>query len=507
MSIRDCSDHHGLGPTPCDLPIPDSLKNEWRQLATRRHFLGASGKVLGWAGLATLLGTGAAPAKAATRGGILGTPHHAPKAKRVIYLFMSGGPPQMDLFDYKPGLGAWYNKDLPENIRGTAMPTGMTAGQSRFPVAPPKWGFKQHGECGRWVSDLLPHTAKLADDIAVIHSMNTDAINHEPAILMMNTGNMIPGKPSLGAWLAYGLGSANDNLPAFVVLNSTFTVGNAQPINSRLWSSGFLSSRYSGVRLHSGADPVLYLRDPKGLPRDTRRSMIDAVNALNQETYERTADPEAHARISQYEMAFRMQASVPELADLSDEPDSTWELYGKDARVPGSFAYNCLMARRLAERGVRFTQVYKRGWDVHGNVVGDLPGLCRDTDRATYGLVTDLKQRGLLDDTLVVWGGEFGRTVYSQGGLSRNNYGRDHHAKCFSMWLAGGGIQGGTTHGMTDDFSYSIAADPVHVRDLNATILHLLGINHERLTYRLQGLDQRLTGVEHSHIVRQILAS
>jgi hypothetical protein len=479
--------------------IPDGLADEWRQLATRRHFLGAGGSVLGAAAMATLR------PESAAAGGILGSPHASPTAKRVIYLFMSGAPPQMDLLDYKPGLAKWYNQDLPESVRGTAMPTGMTAGQSRFPVAPPQWGFTQYGASRRWLSDLLPYTGKMADDIAVIHSMHTDAINHEPAILLMNTGSMIPGKPALGAWLAYGLGSDNANLPAFVVLNSTFTIGNPQPINSRLWSSGFLSSRYAGVRLRTGDDPVLYLRDPKGMTRQTRRTMIDAVNALNQATYARTADPETQARISQYEMAFRMQTSIPELTDLSDEPASTWALYGEDARQPGSFAYNCLMSRRFAERGVRFTQIYKRGWDVHGNVVGHLPGLCRETDRASYALVTDLKRRGLLDDTLVVWGGEFGRTVYSQGGLSRKNYGRDHHAKCFSMWLTGGGIKGGATHGQTDDFSYSIARDPVHVRDLNATILHTLGINHERLSYRHQGLDQRLTGVEHSHIVRSIL--
>ena len=506
MSIHDCSDLHGLGPTPCDLPIPQGLKQEWHGLATRRHFLHSSGKALAWASLASLLGVDTARAATGSRAaGVLESPHHPPTAKRVIYLFMSGGPPQMDMFDYKPDLAGWYNKDLPESIRGTAMPTGMTAGQTRFPVAPSKWKFKQHGACGRWVSDVLPHTAKLADDIAVIRSMHTDAINHEPAILMMNTGNMIPGKPALGAWLAYGLGSANDNLPTFVVLNSNFTVGNGQPINSRLWGSGFLSSRYAGVMLRAAADPVFYLKDPAGLGRDTRRAMLDAVNALNRHSYEQTADPETHARIAQYEMAFRMQASVPELADLSDEPKSTWDLYGPQARTPGSFAYNCLMARRLAERGVQFTQVYKRGWDLHGNVVGHLPGLCRNTDRATFALVTDLKQRGMLDETLVVWGGEFGRTVYSQGGLSRSNYGRDHHAKCFTMWLAGGGIQGGTTHGATDDFSFSIAEDPVHVRDLNATILHTLGIDHERLTYRFQGLDQRLTGVEEAHPVKEIL--
>lgn len=511
MHEHRCPDQYGLGPTPFDLPIPKALKDEWKRLATRRHFLGAGGKVLAWAGLASLLGDSIAAADntsgpdASRGGGILDEPHFAPTAKRVIYLFMSGAPPQMDMFDYKPDLDRWFDKDLPESVRGTAMPTGMTAGQTRFPVAPSHWKFKQYGQCGRWMSDLLPHTGKCADDLAFIHSMHTDAINHEPAILMMNTGNMIPGKPSMGAWLAYGLGSDNENLPAFVVLNSTFTGGNSQPINSRLWGSGFLSSRHAGVLLRAGADPVLYLNNPNGMSRDTRRAMLDAVNALNQQTYEQTADPETHARISQYEMAFRMQTSVPELADMSDEPESTWKLYGEGARTPGSYGYNCLMARRLAERGVRFTQVYKRGWDVHGNVVGDMTNRCAETDEPTYALITDLKQRGMLDDTLIVWGGEFGRTVYSQGGLSRENYGRDHHAKCFTVWLAGGGVKGGIAHGQTDDFSYAITADPVHVRDLNATILHTLGINHEKLSHRVQGLDQRLTGVEHAHVVHDIL--
>jgi len=512
MSDHLCSDHYGEGPTPCDLPIPQSLKEEWKRLETRRHFLGRNGKTLGWAALASLMGDGALSAKQANAAslpanrGILGKPHFQPTAKRVIYLFMSGAPPQMDLFDYKPGLAKWYDKDLPESIRGAAMPTGMTAGQTRFPVAPSQWGFKQYGQCGRWVSDLLPHTAKLADDIAVVHSMHTDAINHEPAILLINTGNMVPGKPSLGAWLAYGLGSTNENLPAFVVLNSALTGGNAQPINSRLWGSGFLSSRYAGVLLRATQDPVLYLKDPKGMDPQVRRAMLNAVSRLNQKTYEEFQDPETQSRISQYEMAFRMQTSVPELVDFSDEPQSTWDLYGPRAKIPGTFAYNCLMARRLAERGVPFTQIYKRGWDVHGNVVGSLPKLCADTDAPTYALVTDLKRRGLLDDTLVIWGGEFGRTVYSQGGLSRKNYGRDHHAKCFSMWMAGGGVQGGKSYGATDDFSFSITEDPVHIRDLNATILHCLGIDHHRLAVKLQGLDQRLTGVEESHVVRKILS-
>ncbi len=519
MNNYRCSDNQGEGPTPYDLPIPQSLKEEWKRLETRRYFLGRSGKALAWAGLASLMGesllnaqsaqgvTDRGPLKAsAISRGVLGGPHMAPKAKRVIYLFMSGAPPQMDLLDYKPGLKDWFDKDLPESVRGTAMPTGMTAGQSRFPVAPPKWGFKQYGQCGRWISDLLPQTGKLADDMAVINSMHTDAINHEPAILLINTGNMVPGKPSMGAWLSYGLGSMNENLPAFVVLNTNPTIGNMQPITSRLWGSGFLSSQHAGVLLRAAADPVLYLKDPKGMDRDVRRAMLDGVASLNEKTYEELGDPETHARISQYEMAFRMQTSVPDLADMSNEPQSTWDLYGPTAKTPGTFAYNCLMARRLAERGVRYTQIYKRGWDVHGNCVGDLPKLCAETDGPTHALVTDLKRRGMLDDTLVVWSGEFGRTVYSQGGLSKDNYGRDHHAKCFSMWLAGGGIKGGTSHGKTDDFSFAIEKDPVHVRDLAATMLQLLGVNHEKLTYRFQGLDQRMTGVIPAEIISDILA-
>ena len=458
MSARQlCSDNYGHGPTPCDLPISSGMKEEWKRLETRRHFLGRNGKALAWAGLASLmgdglLGTNSAQAASIGSGGVLGKPHFRPTIKRVIYLFMSGGPPQMDMWDYKPELAAWFDKDLPETIRGTSMPTGMTAGQTRFPVAPSKWGFKQHGQCGRWVSDLLPSTARLADDIAVINSMHTDAINHEPAILQINTGNTVPGKPSLGAWLSYGLGSMNENLPAFVVLTTHPTAGGQQPINSRLWGSGFFSSQHAGVLLRAANDPVLYLKDPKGMDREMRRTMLDAVASLNQKTYEELGDPETHARISQYEMAFRMQTSVPELVDFSDEPASTWELYGPEARKPGTFAYNCLMARRLAERGVRFTQLYKTGWDFHSNVVRDLPTLCREIDGPTYALVTDLKRRGLLDDTLVVWGGEFGRTVYSQGGLSRQEYGRDHHAKCFSMWMAGGNIKPGASYGRKDDF-------------------------------------------------------
>jgi hypothetical protein len=508
-----CSDHHGEGPTVYDLPgVPLGLREHWRKLETRRHFLGRVGKTLGWAGLASLMGPQLFAAAARATNGIpapesLRLPHFAPKAKRCINLFMSGAPPQMDLWDFKPGLADLFDLDLPNEVRGGQALTGMTAGQSRFPIAPSYWKFKKHGRSGRWVSELLPYTSRIVDDIAVVKSLHTDAINHEPAILLMNTGNMVPGKASMGAWLSYGLGSMNENLPTFVVLNSKFTPGaNNQPISPRLWGAGFLPSTHAGVAFRSQGDPVLYLTDPHGLTRETRRNLIDGVNAINELTYQEIGDPETNARIEQYEMAFRMQASVPDLADMSDEPQSTWDLYGADAKEPGTFAYNCLMSRRLAERGVRFTQVYKRGWDVHGNVVGILPKLCADTDRACYALVTDLKQRGMLDETLVIWGGEFGRTVYSQGGLSKENYGRDHHPRCFTTWMAGGGVKPGISYGETDDFSYNVVRDPVHVRDYNATILHLLGLNHEALTFKFQGFDQKLTGVVPAQIVPGLLA-
>jgi len=509
-----CSDHHGEGPTVYDLPgVPLALREQSRALESRRHFLGRMGKTLGWAGLASLVGDGllSGAARAADTGGIpspesIRLPNFAPRAKRCIYLFMAGGPPQMDLWDYKPGLPALFDKDLPDSVRGGQVLTGMTAGQSRFPIAPPHWGFSIRGNCRRPVSDLLPYTGRIVDDLTLVHSVHTDAFNHEPAILLMNTGNMVPGKPSMGAWLSYGLGSMNRNLPAFVVLNSKLTVGNKQPISPRLWGSGYLSSEYAGVPFRVQGAPVLYLGDPKGMSHETRRRLIDGVNRINQLTYEEIGDPETHARISEYEMAFRMQTSVPELADMADEPQSTWDLYGADAREPGTFAYNCLLARRMAERGVRYTQIYKRGWDVHGGCVHDLPTLCRETDQASYALVTDLKRRGLLDDTLVLWGGEFGRTIYSQGGLSRHEYGRDHHPRCFTMWMAGGGAKPGIAYGQTDDYSYNIVRDDVHVRDFNATVLHLLGIDHNRLTFKFQGLDQKMTGPVPASVVNGLIA-
>jgi len=495
-----------------DLAIPAQVKQEWAELQTRRHFLGRAGKVLGWAAAASLLGNRALrgdnyPSAGAPAGDSLKFPNFAPRSKRAIYLFMSGGPSQVDLWDYKPNLAAQYNKDLPDSVRGSQQLTGMTTGQARFPVAPSHWSFKRYGESGTWVSDLMPNMGRIVDDLTIIKSTNTEAINHEPAIMLMNTGNMNAGKPCLGSWLAYGLGSMNDNLPTFMVLQTKLnTAENNQPVSSRLWSSGFLSSEYAGVGLRSSGDLVLYLTDPNGVDREVRRKMLDAVNEINRQTFQELGDPETNSRIAQYEMAYRMQSSVPELADLSKEPQSTWDLYGADAKEPGTFAYNCLMARRLAERGVRFTQVYKRGWDMHDNVTKIMPIICGETDRGCYALITDLKQRGMLDDTLVIWAGEFGRTVYSQGGLTPDNYGRDHHPRCYTTWMAGGGVRPGITYGETDDYSYNVVKDPVTVRDFNATVLHCLGIDHNKLTYNFQGLDQKLTGPVPASVVSGLLA-
>jgi hypothetical protein len=440
-------------------------------------------------------------------GGLPGLPHFAPKAKRAIYLFMSEGPSQMDLFDYKPGLTELFNKDLPESIRMGQRLTTMTSGQTRFPVAPSKYKFEQVGKAGGWVSELLPWTKKIIDELALIKSVNTEAINHDPAITYICTGHQIPGRASLGAWLAYGLGTANENLPAFVVMTPSWTGRKeAQALFSRLWGSGFLPSQYQGVALRSTGDPVLFLSNPSGVSPQIRRRMLDSLDRLNRKQEAEVGDPETLARIAQYEMAFRMQSSVPDLIDISKESPETLDLYGPDVHKPGTFARSCLLARRLAERGVRFVQLFHRGWDQHFNVGIDLPNQCRDVDQACYGLITDLKQRGLLDETLVIWGGEFGRTIYCQGELTRENYGRDHHPRCFTMWMAGGGVKGGVIHGETDDFSYNIVKDPVHILDINATILHCLGIDHERFKYRFQGLDQRLTGVEPHRPVTEILA-
>jgi uncharacterized protein (DUF1501 family) len=479
---------------------------------TRRQFFGRGASGLGSLALFSLLNESAGatvkPAPAPV-GGLPGLPHFAPKAKRAIYLHMLGAPPQMETFDYKPGMQSWFDKDLPESIRKGQRLTTMTAGQTRFPIAPSAFKFKQYGQSGAWISDLLPHTAKMADDIAIIRSMNTDAINHEPAVTFLQTGFMIAGKPCIGSWISYGLGSMNQSLPTFVVMNATHSnpKANVQAISARLWSSGFLSGQYSGVALRSGGDPVLYIGNPDGVPKTIRRRMLDALGELNEIQAKELSDPETQVRIAQYEMAFRMQASVPDLTDISKEPESTFTLYGEDARKGGTFANCCLMARRMMERDVRFVQIYHRGWDVHALLPEVLPSQCKDVDQGSWALVQDLKARGLLDDTLVIWGGEFGRTIYSQGKLSATDYGRDHHPRCFSIWMAGGGIKGGVVHGETDEFSYNIVKDPVHVRDFQATILNRFGIDDTRFTFKFQGLDQKLTGTEKkANVVKDILA-
>lgn len=436
-----------------------------------------------------------------------GLPHFAPKAKSIIYLHMNGGPSQIDTWDHKASLKDQFDKDLPDSIRQGQRITTMTSGQARLPVAPSKFQFHQHGSCGRWVSELLPQTAKVVDELAVIKSVHTNAINHDPACTFVMTGNEVPGKASLGSWLAYGLGSESDNLPAFVVMTPTWSAkAPAQALFTRMWSSGYLPTRYAGVALRTGGDPVLYLPNPDGVSSADRRAMLDALDRMNQERFAQLHDPEIQTRIAQYEMAFRMQSSVPELVSLTEEPSNILEMYGPEAGVPGTFAASAILARRMVERGVRVVQILHRGWDQHGNIANDLPAQCRDVDQACSALIQDLKQKGLLDSTLVVWGGEFGRTVYCQGGLTKDNYGRDHHPKCFTMWMAGGGIRGGIEYGVTDDFSYNILEKPVHVNDLNATILHCMGIDHERFIFPFQGLEQRLTGVEHQQVIRELLA-
>ncbi len=479
--------------------------HEHIQTLTRRHFFGRAALGLGTAALATLMNPRAR--SATTTGGLPDLPHFAPRAKRAIYLFMNGGPSQMDLFDYKPAMDKLFDKDLPDSIRKGQRLTTMTSGQTRFPIAPSKYKFAQHGQSGAWVSELMPWTAKIVDKLAFIKSVNTEAINHDPAVTYICTGHQLPGRASLGAWLSYGLGTENNNLPAFVVMTASWTGRKeAQAIYNRLWGSGFLPSKHQGVALRSSGDPVLFLSNPAGVDAPTRRRMLDALTKLNQKQLDEIADPETQARIAQYEMAFRMQSSVPELMDLSREPKHVMEMYGPDVHKPGTFAASCLLARRLTERGVRFVQIFHRGWDQHFNIAGDLPNQCRDVDQPCYALIRDLEQRGLLDETLVIWGGEFGRTIYCQGKLTRENYGRDHHPRCFTVWMAGGGIKGGVTYGQTDDFSYNVVENPVHIHDMNATILHCLGIDHRRLTFKSQGLDMRLTGVEEHHPVTGILA-
>ncbi|MCA9032061.1 MAG: DUF1501 domain-containing protein [Planctomycetaceae bacterium] len=482
-----------------------SLFDEVRQNMTRRLFFQQGGKhLLGTAALATLMNSDLSSANAA-EGHV---PTHFPgKVKHIIYLHMVGGPPQMDLYDYKPVMQEWYDKDLPESIRNGQRLTTMTSGQARFPIAPSMFKFEQAGECGMWMSELLPYTKKMADDMTFIRSMHTEAINHEPAISFIQTGNQVTGRPCLGSWTSYGLGSLNDNLPTFVVMVARPTnTEQVQAISARLWSSGYLPGEHAATSFRTSGDPILYLNNPPGVSDQVRRTTLDGLKQLNELNYQHVGDPETHTRIQQYELAYRMQSSVPELTDFSKETAATFDLYGEAAKQPGTFANTALLARRMVERGVRFVQIYHNNWDTHGNVAGRLPDQCRDVDQPCWGLIQDLKQRGLLDETLVIWGGEFGRTIYSQGGLSEKNYGRDHHPRCFTMWLAGGGFKPGTIHGETDDFSYNIIKDPVHIRDLHATILNQMGYDHERFVYKYQGLDQRLTGVEPARVMDEILA-
>ncbi len=473
-------------------PVEEHVLN-----TTRRHFFSQSASGLGAAALATLMSTDKTEAATGHRG-LPGLPHFESKAKRAIYLFMAGGPSQLDTFDYKPQLKQHFNADLRkmESVTMGQRITTMTSGQKTLPIAPSKYKFQQHGKSGAWISELLPYHAKMSDDLAIIKTVNTEAINHDPAITYICTGHQLPGRASLGSWLSYGLGSANENLPSFVVMTPSWTGRKqAQALFNRLWGSGFLPSEHQGVSLRSSGDPVLFLSNPPGISSAMRRRMLDRLERFNQRTLDRFADPETKTRMEQYEMAFKMQSSVPELADFSGETKETFKSYGPDVNKPGTFAASCLLARRMAERGVQFVQIFHRGWDQHGNVGGDLPNQCRDIDQPCWALIQDLKQRGLLEDTLVVWGGEFGRTVYCQGTLTKENYGRDHHPRNFPVWMSGGGIKPGQIYGETDEFSYNVVENPVHINDLNATILNRLGIDHKRLTFKFQGLDMRLTGV------------
>lgn len=479
---------------------------EQLDVESRRNFFTRGRNLLGGAALSSLLNNSIVNAGESAGG--VGRTHFPPKAKRVIYLHMVGGPSQMDLFDYKPTMADWYDKDLPESIRKGQRLTTMTSGQKRFPIAPSKYKFESAGQCGLMMNtELLPNLAKKADDICWMRSLHTEAINHEPAITAMQTGNQITGRPCLGSWASYGLGSDNENLPSFVVLVATPTNRQQeQAISAKLWSAGYLSGEHAGVSFRSQGDPILYINNPPGVPDSIRRSTIESLNRLNELKYQSLQDRETRTRIRQFEMAFKMQASVPELTDITKESKSTFDLYGEDAKKPGTFANTALMARRLSERGVRFVQVYHNNWDHHGNLGGRMPDQCRDVDQPCYALLEDLEQRGMLDETLVIWGGEFGRTIYSQGQLSHDNYGRDHHPRCFSMWMAGGGAKGGTIYGKTDEFSYNITENPLHIRDFHATVLHLLGMDHERFTFKFQGLDQKLTGVEKAHVVKELVS-
>jgi Protein of unknown function (DUF1501) len=479
-----------------------------RHQMTRRHFFSSGSHLLGTASLAALadpVSVIGSESPALLPGAV--RPHFPGRVKQVIYLHMVGGPSQLDLYDHKPQMAEWYDKDLPESVRNGQRLTTMTSGQKRFPIAPTRFRFERAGQCGMWVCELLPWTRKIVDEMTFVRSMHTEAINHEPAISLMQTGNQVTGRPCLGSWVSYGLGSLNNDLPTFVVMVARPTnTEQVQAISARLWSAGYLPGEFGATSFRSSGDPILFINNPNGVPGEVRRTTLDGLSKLNHLNYERLRDPEIQTRIQQYELAFRMQSSVPELTEIKAEPKSTFDLYGDAAKEGGTFANSVLLARRMVERGVRFVQIYHNNWDTHANAAGRLPDQCRDIDQATYGLITDLKQRGLFDETLVIWGGEFGRTIYSQGGLSRKNYGRDHHPRCFTMWMAGGGFRGGVIHGETDDFSYNIVKDPVHIRDFHATVLHQLGYDHQRLSFKYQGLDQRLTGVLPARVIDELIA-
>lgn len=486
--------------------------NKLNKQLDRRNFLTKTSLGIGALALGSLIGkswasgTGAAPAAASNTAMdevINALPHFAPKAKRIIYLFMSGGPSQIETFDYKPALVNLYGQDLPASVRQGQRLTAMSANQSKFPMVPSLYKFNQHGKNGTWVSELLPHTAKVVDDLCVIKSLHTEHINHDPAITFFQTGNQLPGRPSIGSWLSYGLGTDNQNLPAFIVLVSK-NAPKDQPLYTRLWGNGFLPSEYQGVEFRAGKDPVLYLNNPEGYDGSDRQEMLNYLNRLNKLQNSAYGDPEVDARIAQYEMAYRMQTSVPDVMSVTDEPNEVFELYGPESRDAGTYAANCLLARKLLEKDVKFVQLYHQGWDHHGGLPAGIENQCRQTDQPTAALITDLKRRGLLEDTLVIWGGEFGRTVYSQGQLAPTNYGRDHHPRCFTMWMAGAGVKAGISYGETDDFSYNIVKDAVHVHDFQATLLHLMGVDHERLTYKFQGRRFRLTDT-HGNVLEDIL--
>jgi hypothetical protein len=483
----------------------DELTNENLGI-NRRHFFSKLSVGLGTVALGSLMIPGLFGRRGSQFAGMpeFGVPHFAPKAKRIIYLFQAGAPSQLESFDYKPLLNERMGEDLPESIRGSQRLTGMTANQDKFPLVGSFAGFKQYGKNGTWISDYFPHIGKIVDEICMVKSMHTEAINHDPAITFFQTGNQNSGRPSMGSWMSYGLGNENQNLPSFVVLTSRGK-GNSQGLYSKLWSSGFLDSKHQGVLLRSGKDPVLYLNDPDGISRTDKREMLDNIAALNNEHYERVHDEEIQSRIAQYEMAYRMQMSVPEVMDINKEPESIIKMYGAEALIPGTFAANCLQARRLAENGVRFIQLYHQGWDQHGNLPNEMSKQAMDVDQASAALVLDLKQRGMLDDTLVIWGGEFGRTNYCQGRFRPDNYGRDHHPRSFSIWMAGGGVKKGISYGETDEFGYNIIKDPVHIHDFHATLLHLMGIDHEQLIFKYQGRRFRLTDVA-GNVVNNIIA-